>query len=458
MTQDIHAMVTQLHQYVAAHHTKPIAYRQKQLAGLERFVRECEADIEAALQQDLAKPAIESYVTEISQIRSEIKIAQKNLAAWMKPKRVATHKALWPGKSQIISEPYGVVLIISPWNYPVLLTLVPLIGAIAAGNAVVLKPSEVAPATSRLLAEKLPRYLDSNSVQIVEGGVAETTALLAEQFDYLFYTGNGVVGRIVMEAAAKHLTPLTLELGGKSPCIVDRDANLDVAARRIAWGKFTNAGQTCIAPDYLLVHKEIETELLTRLKKYVREFYGDDPAASANYGRIINANHHRRLMKLLNDSGEIIIGGTGDEQTKYIAPTIIRQVSESASVMQEEIFGPILPVLTVDNMQQAIQFVNKRPKPFALYVFSKDENNHRDFIEQTSSGGVCLNHVMLQIAVPTLPFGGVGPSGMGAYHGKTSFDTFSHRKSVFTKPSWFDPSIMYPPYHTFLKKLLSWLI
>ena len=352
----------------------------------------------------------------------------------------------------------GVVLIISPWNYPINLTLIPLIGALASGNCVVIKPSEIAPATSRLLRTELSKYIDNDSLAIIEGGVAETNALLSEKFDHIFYTGNGNVGRIVMTAAAKNLTPVTLELGGKSPCIVDQYTNLDVAARRIVWGKFSNAGQTCIAPDYILAHESIENELLEKMKNTIYAFYGENPKTSIDYGRIINTNHYQRLMKLLAGSGDIYIGGIGDEKERYIAPTILRNVPTDAPVMAEEIFGPILPVLKIKNIDQAIAFINARPKPLSLYLFSSDREIRKRVIANTSSGSVCINFPMLQMTVPALPFGGVGASGIGAYHGKATFETFTHYKSVLIKPTWVDLSILYPPYTAKYARLIRWLM
>lgn len=438
--------------------TKTLSYRQKQLSGIERFLRECEKEIEKALHQDLGRSILESYLLELTIVISELQVTKKNLATWMKPQRVSTNLVMQPGKSRIYSEPRGVVLIISPWNYPIQLTLVPLIGALAAGNCVVIKPSEVAPATSRLLATYLPKYIDHECLQIIEGGVPETTTLLTQPFDYIFYTGNTKVGKIVMEAAAKQLTPITLELGGKSPCIVDQNANLDIAARRIIWGKFSNAGQTCVAPDYVLAHETIKEALLDRMQHVLHEFYGKNPKNSPDYGRIINAHHHQRLMNLLSGSGDIYIGGEADANDNYIAPTLLHRVLSNAPVMEDEIFGPILPILEIKNIEMAIEFINKRPKPLAIYLFSSSDSIQEKVITNTSSGGVCINHTMVHLAVPTLPFGGVGASGMGAYHGKSTFETFSHCKSVFWKPTWFDLTLIYPPYKTKLKKILNWLI
>jgi aldehyde dehydrogenase (NAD+) len=308
---------------------------------------------------------------------------------------------------------------------------------------------------SDLLGRLVPKYLDPECIQLVEGAVEETTALLEQRFDHIFYTGNGVVAKVVMEAAAKHLTPVTLELGGKSPCIVDRDANLGVAARRIAWGKFLNAGQTCVAPDYVLVHESREQELLDKLGAAVAEFYGDDPKQTADFARIANIRHHRRLMALLKDGGDVVFGGESDEDSCYIAPTVLRNVSPDAAIMREEIFGPLLPVLTFRDIDEAIEQVNEREKPLALYVFTEDRATEDKVLAETSSGGACVNATIWHLANPNLPFGGVGPSGMGSYHGKDSFDTFTHKKSVVTKTTRFDLKMVYPPYTATKTKLVK---
>jgi aldehyde dehydrogenase (NAD+) len=432
--------------------TRPLEFRLRQLEGLARFLKDREGEIEAALGQDMGRPAFEVYPAEIAMIAAEIGLTRKKLRSWVKPQRVSTPLVGQPGRSRVYREPLGVVLIIGPWNYPIQLLILPLVGAIAAGNCAILKPSELAPATSSLIASRLPEYVDGECVRVVEGGVPETTELLAEQFDHIFYTGNGTVARIVMEAAAKHLTPVTLELGGKSPCIVDRNTDLDIAARRIVWGKFYNAGQTCVAPDYVLAHESIEDALLSRMKQTIRDFFGDDPRQRSDFGRIVNARHHRRLTRLLEASGQVVAGGDVDEKDRYIAPTILRNVPATAAVMADEIFGPILPVLRVKNVDEAIAFVNARPKPLALYLFTNDRAVEASVIERTSSGGVTVNHTLLHIAIPSLPFGGVGPSGMGAYHGRATFETFSHRKAVLLKPTWLDPWFFYPPYNS-AKKL-----
>lgn len=437
--------------------TRPISWRLAQLDGLARFLVEREADILAALAADVGKPKLEGYSTEVAYTATEIAEARRELGRWTQPLAVSTPLLLQPGKSFVETQPLGVVLIIAPWNYPLALLLGPLIGALAAGNAVVLKPSEVAPKTSALVAEQLPKYLDAESVVVVEGGVAETTELLAERFDHVFYTGNGTVGRIVMAAAAKHLTPVTLELGGKSPAIVDASANVEVTAKRICWGKFSNAGQTCVAPDYVLAHEQVHDRLLDALARTVRAFYGEDAKTSPDYGRIVNARHHRRLVALLG-SGKAVVGGDADEADRYIAPTILRDVAPDAPVMQDEIFGPILPVLRVRSIDEAVSFVNRRPKPLALYLFAEDAAVQRDVIARTTSGGASVNHAWLHLANHDLPFGGVGESGMGAYHGRSSYDCFSHHRSVLVKSTSLDAPVLYPPYGETKRKLLRFLL
>jgi aldehyde dehydrogenase (NAD+) len=452
------ALVARLRSSFNSGRTRPLAFRQQQLAGLARFFREQESAIANALHDDLGKPAIEAYASEIAYPIREVALARKRLSVWVKPERCATPLFAWPGKCRIHREPLGIVLIIGPWNYPVQLMIVPLIGALAAGNCAILKPSEIAPVTSTLLATVLPMYLDSECVQVVEGGAEQATALLAERFDSIFYTGNATVARIVLEAAAKHLTPVTLELGGKSPCIVDRSADLDLAARRIVWGKFYNAGQTCIAPDYVLAHSAIEEALCARMKQTLLDFYGKDPRSSPDFGRIVNARHHERLSNLLPGSGDIFVGGDANQKQRYFAPTILRKVSADAPVMAEEIFGPILPVLTVPDIDAAIRFVNARPKPLVLYLFTNDRAVESKVLARTSSGGAVVNHTLLHEVIPTLPFGGVGASGMGAYHGKASFETFSHRKAVLMKSRWLDLPIQYPPYNDSKEKWLRRLV
>jgi acyl-CoA reductase-like NAD-dependent aldehyde dehydrogenase len=362
----------------------------------------------------------------------------------------------FPASAKIYPEPLGVVLIIGPWNYPFQLNILPLVGAIAAGNCAIVKPSEIAANTSKVVAELINKTFDPAYIAAVEGGVETSQQLLAEKFDYIFFTGGTNVGRVVMEAAAKNLTPVTLELGGKSPCIVDSDISIENSAKRIVWGKFINAGQTCIAPDYLLVNRAVKSEFLTAVTETIRSFYGENPAESTDYCRIISERHFNRLAEFLKD-GKIVIGGETNAEEKYIAPTVIDGVSWDAPVMQEEIFGPILPVLEYSDLEEAIALINSRPKPLALYLFSRDKQKQKRVLRDTSSGGVCINDTVMQGALTSLPFGGVGNSGIGSYHGKASFDTFSHYKSVLNKGLWFDLEWRYAPYKgklDFLKKVI----
>lgn len=438
--------------------TREVASRKRQLVGLDRFLGECEREITQALRDDLGRPPFEAYASEIAFTRSEVAFALKHVARWARPERVRTPLMVQPGRSVVVREPLGVALIIGPWNYPLQLVLAPLVGAIAAGCCALLKPSEIAPATSDLLCSRLGDYVDPDSVQVMAGGAPETTAVLALPFDHIFFTGGAAVGRVVMEAAARHLTPVALELGGKSPCLVDRAADLKVAARRIIWGKTYNAGQTCVAPDHVLVHEDVFEPLLDHLKQTLREFFGPDPRSSPDYARIVSVKHHRRLASLLEGAGTIVAGGEHDESSRYFAPTIVRDVPESAAIQHEEIFGPILPVIPTADMDEAIDRVNRGPKPLALYLFTSDAQVERSVIQRTSSGGVVVNHALLHLAVPGLPFGGVGASGFGAYHGRTSFETFSHRKAVLKKPTWFDPAVFYPPYTAAKIRIGKWFV
>ncbi len=446
-------MVAALRRSFDTGRTRSLHWRLEQLRALRALCVEREDEICDALAADLRKPRFEAFGTEVGFSIGAIDHTEKRLAEWMAPTKVKAPLITQPAHTHIHHEPLGVVLIIAPWNYPFNLAVTPLVAALAAGNCAVVKPSEVSPETSAALARLLPQYLDDSCVRVLEGGVPETTAILEQRFDHILYTGNGTVGRVVMSAAAKHLTPVTLELGGKSPTLIDHDANLDVAARRIAWGKWLNCGQTCIAPDYVLVHRDVHDTFLKKLAQTLRSFYGHDPQTSDDYGRIINARHHQRLTALL-DSGEVVVGGETDAGDRYIAPTVLKDVSPDSPVMQEEIFGPILPVLPVADMHEAVRFVNARPKPLALYVFTEDRNTADDVIARTSSGGAVVNHVALHYAAHDLPFGGVGESGLGSYHGKTGFDTFSHHKSVVAKPSRIDPALLYPPYSALQKAVL----
>lgn len=425
--------------------TRPLEWRRRQLRQMLAMLSENEDEILAALRTDLGKPGVEGFITDIAFVTGEIKAMLKNLRKWNDTVRVPTPVVAFPAKSQLIPEPLGVVLVIAPWNYPVQLLLVPAAGAIAAGNAVVMTPSEVSSATSAVLARLVPRYLDPEAIAIVEGGVPETTALLDQHFDHIFYTGNGTVGRIVMQAAAKNLTPVTLELGGKSPVIIDESANVKVAARRIAWGKWLNAGQTCVAPDYVLVHESRTQELIDGLRAAIREFYGDDPKASDSYGRIVSDRHFGRLTSLMS-GGVPVVGGETSAEDRYIAPTVLTDVDMSSPLMSEEIFGPLLPVVPVASIADAISTVADRPHPLALYVFSEKTRVVDEVLERTTAGGVTVNGTLMHLTNPHLPFGGIGESGMGGYHGQAGVRLFQHLKPVLSRTTKVDPSLAYPPY------------
>ncbi len=453
---DVAAIVSRLRSTFNSGRTRSIEWRLRQLDSIHKMLIDREDEILDALHVDVGKPRIEGWIAEVGFMVKEVEHTRKHLREWLKPERVPTPLVLQPGKSEVQRQPLGVVLVIGPWNYPFQLILAPLVAAIAAGNTVLVKPSEVAPNTSALLARLLPQYLEPDAVAVVEGGVAETTALLEQRFDHIFYTGNGHVARIIYAAAAKHLTPVTLELGGKSPCVVDRNVDLDVVARRITWGKFYNAGQTCVAPDYLLVHESVRDALLDKIRSTVRDFYGDNPQKSPDYGRIVNARHHQRLSKLLN-SGEPVTRIEVDESDRYMSPVVLRDVKADSAAMADEIFGPILPVLTYREPEEAVAFINERPKPLALYVFTNNDRVKDTILENTSSGGATVNHVWLHLGVPELPFGGVGESGVGNYHGRWGFETFTHRRGVLQKPLRIDPPIMYPPYDGLKARLLRLL-
>jgi aldehyde dehydrogenase (NAD+) len=402
-------------------------------------------ELSAALKVDLGRGVEEAWLYDIGFTITEVKLMLKNLKKWTAPRKVPTPMVTRPASSMRVPQPLGVVCVIAPWNYPVQLLLIPAAGAIAAGNAVVMKPSEVSSETSRVLAKIVPQYFTDKAVAIVEGGVQETTELLKQKFDHIFYTGNGAVGRVVMRAAAENLTPVTLELGGKSPTIVDASANIAVAARRIAWAKYVNAGQTCVAPDYVLAHKSIANELVEAIRTSITEFYGEDPHASKDYSRVISPKHFSRLTSLIS-SGKVAIGGQSEQAERYIAPTVLVDVDRNSAVMQEEIFGPILPVLEVGSIDEAIGFVNSRPHPLALYVFAQDNSVNEKVVAETTSGGVTVNGTIMHMTGPYLPFGGIGESGMGAYHGQSGVDVFQHLKPVLKRSTMLDAPLAYPPY------------
>ncbi len=437
--------------------TRTYAWRKAQLDALQRLLTENEKALCEALAEDLGKSISEAWTTEVGFLLSDIKHTKKHLKQWMKPTRVSTPIVAQPGRSFIQPEPLGTVLIIGAWNYPIQLTLAPYIAALAAGNCAILKPSELSPASSTLMASLIPRYLDGDAIAVIEGGKDEAAALLELAFDHIFYTGGDRVGKIVMQAAAKHLTPVTLELGGKSPCIIDSDTDLATSARRVVWGKWTNAGQTCIAPDYLLVERSVTKEFLTLLEQEISRQYGAQPLTSPDYGRIVNRTHFDRLRGYMQQQN-VVMGGQVDESALRIAPTVVLNPDIDSPVMQEEIFGPIMPLLEVSSVQEAFDFVKRRPKPLAAYLFSQRQLVQQQIVDEISAGSVCINDVMMFMANPALPFGGTGYSGMGRYHGKFGFDTFSHQKGVMKRSFWFDVAIRYAPSSVrkryLLKKLL----
>uniref|UniRef100_A0A3B4DNE8 Aldehyde dehydrogenase n=1 Tax=Pygocentrus nattereri TaxID=42514 RepID=A0A3B4DNE8_PYGNA len=401
--------------------SRPLQYRKQQLRALLRLIRERQADIAAALKQDLNRSEFDTPLLELIGLEKDIKLAESKLSDWTSPQPVEKNLLTISDDVYIQAEPLGVVLIIGAWNYPWALTLQPLVGAIAAGNAAVVKPSELSKNSASLLKELLPQYLDKEMYPVVNGGVPETQELLRQRFDHIFYTGSSTVGKVVMEAAARHLTPVTLELGGKSPCYIDKDCDIAVACRRITWGKFTNCGQTCIAPDYILCHPSIQNRVIEEIRLTLLEFYGEDPKTSPDYSRIINQHHFERVLALM-EGCTVAVGGESDKTLCYIAPTILKDVLPHARVMQEEIFGPVLPIITVSDVSEVIRFINEREKPLALYVFSSDKRVIKRMLSETTSGGVVVNDVIMHYTVSSLPFGGVGNSGMGKYHGKHTFD------------------------------------
>ncbi len=434
--------------------TRSLAWRSGQLDAMKRLLEENEEAIGQALASDLGKPAQEVLLGELSLLYSEIRHARRHLKRWSRPRRVRTPMVGQPGRSWVQPEPLGVVLIMGAWNYPVQLVLSPLIPALAAGNCAVVKPSEIAARTADLMADLIPRYLDPHAVEVVQGGVAETTELLKQRFDHILYTGGAAVGRIVMRAAAEHLTPVTLELGGKSPAVIDRDADLKSAARRLIWGKCLNAGQTCIAPDYVLVTPEQRDALIQAMAASLEEMYGSDRLNSIDYAKIINQRHFQRLKEYLNN-GKVALGGQVDEQAERIEPTVLVDVQPEDPVMSEEIFGPILPVLTVDDFDQALEFIRRRDKPLAAYLFTGNRQSERRFVDQISTGNLCINDVLMFMSVPELPFGGVGMSGMGQYHGRAGFDRFSHLKSIMKRSRFPEITIRFPPYGPLKMRLLK---
>lgn len=423
--------------------TKNYEFRKRSLKQLRQAIKKNEGKITEALHKDLNKSAFESYSTEIGILLNEISFVLKHLKSWMKPKRVKTPMTHVGSSSYIYPEPYGVTLIIAPWNFPFQLAITPLVGAIAAGNCAIIKPSEFTPHTSAVIKEIIAHNFGSEFISVIEGGIETNQALLKQPFDYIFFTGSPQVGKIVMKAASEHLTPVTLELGGKSPCIVHQDAHLQLAAKRIAWGKFLNAGQTCIAPDYLYVHRDIHDEFLQIFKEEVANLYGKNVLANEDYSHIINEGHFNRLLALMEE-GEIFFGGGVDESRNKIEPTVMTKVSWEDPVMQGEIFGPILPVLAYENLEEVYEGIDHSPKPLALYLFTEDERVEEEVLATVRFGGGSINDTVYHFANPHLPFGGVGSSGLGAYHGEKSFEAFSHQKGVLKQTTDFDIPVRYP--------------
>ncbi|XP_023206589.1 fatty aldehyde dehydrogenase-like isoform X1 [Xiphophorus maculatus] len=413
---------------------RPLEFRLQQLHALQRMILEKETEISTALKQDINRSQYDTPLLELIGIENEIKLAIEKLAQWAAPRPVEKNLFTISDEVYIQPEPLGVVLIIGAWNYPWALTLIPLVGAIAAGNAAVVKPSELSECSSLLLHALLPRYLDKDLYPVVTGGVSETQQLLRLRFDHIFYTGGSTAGKLVMEAAARHLTPVTLELGGKSPCYIDKDCDVRTACRRVTWGKFVNCGQTCIAPDYILCEPCIQGQVVEFIRQTLLEFYGADPKCSPDYSRIINQQHFSRIMSLM-EGYTPVVGGQSDSSQCYIAPTVLKDVPPHSRLMQEEIFGPVLPIVTVSDMEDAINFINEREKPLALYIFCSDQKTKaiKRMIEETTSGGVTVNDVMMHYTVSSLPFGGVGQSGMGRYHGKHTFDQLSHQRACLIR-------------------------
>ncbi len=433
--------------------TLALPFRREALKQLEQAIHRNEAEIYAALRADLNKSETEAYLCEVGLILSELRFVRRNFARWAAKRHIPSSPAQFPAACFCRKEPYGVVLILSPWNYPFLLTMLPLIGAIAAGNCVVVKPSADAPATSAVIYKLLGECFPAAYVTAIEGGTEESRALLRQRFDYIFFTGGMAAGREVMARAAEHLTPVTLELGGKSPCIVEKTARIDLAAKRIVFGKLLNSGQTCVAPDYILVERCVKEEFLRALKKWIVRMYGTDATENGNYGRIINRAHLERIKGLL-DPEKVVFGGGWSEDTLQMQPTILDGVTAADAVMQEEIFGPIFPILTVESMAAAERFICGREKPLAFYLFTENRAVVKRFLERISFGGGCINDTAIHLASSRMGFGGVGESGMGSYHGRKSFDTFSHEKSVISQPTWVDLPLRYAPYHRIQKWVL----
>jgi aldehyde dehydrogenase (NAD+) len=449
---DTEALCRTQREYFRKGYTRPAEFRIRQCEVLRQAVLDCESQILTALAKDMRRPETEAYTSEVMMIINEIDYAVRHIRSWAKPRRVRTSWMLRPGKGYVLPEPYGNALIIGPWNYPFQLLLCPLVGAIAAGNTAVLKISEIAEHSAEVIEAMVSRYFQPDYIAAVRGGPDETQQLLDQEFDYIFFTGSLAVGKIIMGKAAMRLTPVTLELGGKNPCIVTPETRLETAARRICWGKFFNVGQTCIAPDYILVQESLRDLLLASLRDVLMQFYGQSVRESPDYGRIISRRHFDRLLHLMKHQ-KVFFGGEIDESDLFISPTLLQDVSPDSAVMQEEVFGPLLPVLTYTSLDEAVSFVRSLPKPLAIYLFSDDRATQDRILQETSSGSVNINETLSQISSTSLPFGGVGESGIGYYHGEESFRTFTHYKSVLHRSIRLDNRMKYAPYRTSLKHL-----
>ena len=450
---DIQQIVSSQRAFFAAGDTYSLAFRRSMLLRLKAAILANESEINAALHADLRKSASESYMCEVGMTLAELSYVLSHMNRWARPQRVLTPLVQFHAKSFTIKNPYGVVLIMSPWNYPFMLTMEPLIGALAAGNCCVVKPSAYAPETSKVIAKILSECFPPEYVCTVEGGRRENQALLDQRFDYIFFTGGVTVGKEVMRKAAEHLTPVSLELGGKSPCIVDRTAKLSLAAKRLAFGKLLNCGQTCVAPDYLLIDRRVKDEFLEHLKRHITSMLGEDALTNDKYVRMVSQRHFDRVCSLI-DPDKVVLGGKADPDTLTIQPTIMERVNAEDPVMQEEIFGPVLPVITYDSIDEAIDFINSREHPLALYLFSEDKSVQDRFLKTVPFGGGCINDTIIHLATSRMGFGGVGQSGMGSYHGKKSFETFSHEKSIVNKSTWIDLPFRYMPYSRFKDLLI----
>lgn len=454
---NISTIIEKQRNFAAAGQAKEINFRKQQLQKLKTLLKQNEQVLYQAIYVDLKKSQFETYLTELALLYHELDQAIKKVNKWASPKKVSTGLVNFPGKSFIISEPYGITLIIGAWNYPYQLTLAPLIAAISAGNTCIIKPSELPQNTSSALAHIINKNFDQEYLHVIEGGAEVTQELLSHRFDKIFFTGSTTVGKIVARAAAEFLTPVTLELGGKSPCFVFADADLKISARRIVWGKFLNAGQTCIAPDYLLVEQSIYQPFMEEMKKQITLIVGANPLESESYVRIINNKHLIRLQNLI-DTEKLFCGGQVIPEENYIAPTILKNISFTDKIMEEEIFGPILPVITFSDLKPVLQEIKSRPRPLSLYIFGKNSALQKQILKEISFGGGCINDVIMHISNSNLPFGGVGDSGMGSYHGEAGFKSFSHFKSVLQKPFWFEPSLKYAPYSKFKLRIIKALL